>query len=50
MKDERSVGSGMFVWISGAAVVYLAGIVPLWVAMLSVVLSGVAIAIAEARR
>lgn len=50
MRDERSVGLGMFVAISGASLMFLVGALPLHLAMLSVVVSGVVIAIAEATR
>lgn len=50
MKNERSVGLGMFVAITLASATYMAGGFPLWVAMVSVVLSGVVIAVAEAMR
>lgn len=48
--QQRSVAPGMIVGISVAVIMYLTGALTLGLAMVSVVLCGVAIAIAEAIR
>ena len=48
--QQRSVAQGMIVGISLAVIMYLTGALTLGLAMVSVVLCGVAIAIAEAIR
>ena len=50
MKNERSVGLGMFVAITGAALLFMFGALSFPLAVFSVVLNGALIAIAEAMR
>ena len=50
MKNERSVALGMFVAISGAALMFSIGALSFPLAVFSVVLNGALIAIAESMR